>query len=97
MPGYKATVIGDNFEFEIDDEMQTLEFSGTVYVEAEDDALAHESALAVVREALLSQALLDESSEQNITVDEIQQVDVLTTMGLDGDFIWSFPDEEFEE
>ena len=37
MPGYKATVVGENFEFMVDDEPQYLEFSRTVYVDAQDE------------------------------------------------------------
>ena len=37
MPGYKAIVVGENFEFMVDDEPQYLEFSSTVYVDAQDE------------------------------------------------------------
>ena len=97
MPGYKATVIGENFEFLVDDDQQFLDFSRTVYVDASDEAAAKESALAAVREELLAQSLLDEQSDQQIFLDEIKQVDVLADKEEKGDFIWYFPDDLFDD
>lgn len=96
MPAYKATVIGENFEFEVDNELQLLEFEGTVFVEAHDDNNARESALAVVREALRSQSLLEDDTDQYLIVDAIQQVDVLASKGLAGDLVWYFPVDDYE-
>lgn len=93
MPGFKATVIGENFEFLVDDDQQYLDFSRTVYVDASDETAAKESALAVVRQALHDQSLLDEQSEQQIFLDEIKQVDVLAGKEDAEDFIWYFPDD----
>lgn len=97
MPGYKATVIGENFEFEFDNEKQYLEFESTVYFEAEDDSKAEAVALHMVREELLSQAILDDNSDQLLLVNDIQQVDVLANMGFEGDFTWCFPDDDFAD
>lgn len=96
MPGYKATVVGENFEFFVDEELQYLEFESTVFVEADDDSKAMAEALHLVREELLSQAILDDDSEQLLTVNEIDQVDVLLKKGVEGDFVWYFPDEELQ-
>ena len=97
MPGYKATVVGENFEFEIDNEIQYLEFESTVYVEADNDRNAEARAIHMVREELLNQAILDDDSEQLLMINEIQQVDVLSKMGFEGEFIWYLPDDEFDE
>ena len=97
MPGYKATVIGENFEFVIDEEPQFLDFSRTVYVDAEDENAAQEAALAVVREELLAQAMLDDEADQSIMIEEISQADVLAGKTLEGDFIWYFPDDDEDE
>ena len=94
MPGYKATVVGENIEFEIDDESQCLDFCSTVFVNAENESSAQESALAMVREELLSQSLIEEWDETPMCVDEIKQVDVLAINGLDGDFVWTFPEDD---
>ena len=94
MPGYKATVVGENFEFVVDDEPQYLEFSRTLYVDAQDESAAQKAALAQVREELLAQSLLDDDADQLISVDDIRQADVLDNMPLAGDFIWTFPEEE---
>lgn len=97
MPGYKATVIGENFEFLVDDDQQFLDFLRTVYVDASDEDAAKESALAVVREELLAQSLLNEQSDQQIFLDEIKQVDVLAGKEEAGDFIWYFPDDLYDD
>lgn len=97
MQGYKATIIGENFKFIIDEETQYLDFIRTVYVDAADDIAAQESALAIVRNDLHAQSLLDETSEQTISLDIIQQVDTLDNKKGQDDFIWSFPDlDEYE-
>jgi hypothetical protein len=98
MPGFMATVVGENFEFVVDDEPQYLEFSRTVYVDADDESAAQQAALALVREELLAQAMLDDDADQVISIDEIRQVDVLAEKDLQGDFIWYFPDDDsFDE
>lgn len=97
MPGYKATVVGENVEFIIDDESQQLGFSRTVFINADNEVSAQESALAMVREELLSQSFIEEWDEAPIAVDEIKQVDVLAATGLDGDFVWTFPEDEFPD
>ncbi|MGD8783604.1 MAG: hypothetical protein PVG75_04165 [Thioalkalispiraceae bacterium] len=94
MPGYKATVLGENVEFIIDDETQHLDFISTVLINADNEASAQESALAIVREELLSQSLIEEWDEAPLIVEEIKQVDVLANTGLAGDFIWTFPEED---
>jgi len=94
MPGYKATVVGENFEFVVDDEPQWLEFSRTVYVDADDESAAQQAALALVREELLAQAMLDDGSQQMISIDEICQADVLAEKDLHGEVIWYFPDDD---
>ena len=97
MPGYKATVVGENVEFIIDDESQHLGFSRTVFVNADNEVSAQESALAMVREELLSQSFIEEWDDAPIVIDEIKQVDVLAATGLDGDFVWTFPEDEFPD
>jgi len=94
MPGYKAIVVGEKIEFEIDDESQCLDFCSTVYVNAEDESSAQETALAIVREELLAQSLIEEWDEAPMSINEIRQVDVLAINGLDGDFVWTFPEDE---
>jgi hypothetical protein len=94
MPGYKAVVLGENVEFIIDEETQYLDFSSTVLINAEDEASAQESALAMVREELLSQSLIEEWDEAPLIIDEIRQVDVLANTGIAGDFVWTFPEDE---
>ena len=94
MPGYKATVVGESVEFIVDDESQYLDFSSTVFINADNESSAQESALALVREELLSQSFIEEWDEAPLTVDEIRQVDVLATTGLHGDFVWTFPDDD---
>ncbi len=93
MPGYKATVTGENFEFVVDDETQYLDFTRTVYIDAADEAAAQEAALATVREELLAQSLLNESSNQVINIDEINQTDILAKSDQHNDFVWYFPDD----
>lgn len=93
MPGYKATVVGENIEFVIDNESQCLDFYRTVFINAENESTAQESALAMVREELLSQSLIEEWDEAPMSIEEIKQVDVLAATGLDTDFVWTFPDD----
>lgn len=97
MPGYKATVVGENFEFVVDDEPQFLEFSRTLYVDAEDESAAQQVALTLVREELVAQAMLDNDSEQMISIDEICQADMLAEKELLGEFIWYFPDDVVDD
>lgn len=98
MPGFMATVVGENFEFVIDNESQFLDFSKTVYVDAENETAAHQAVLAQVREELKAQALLEEGSGQLMSVEEICQQDVMIEKDLPGDFIWYFPEEDlFDE
>ena len=97
MPGYKATVVGENVEFIIDDESQYLGFSSTVFINADDESSAQKSALEMVREELLSQSFIEEWDEAPMAIDEIKQVDVLAATGLDGEFLWTFPEDEFLE
>ena len=97
MPGYKATVVGENFEFVVDDEPQQLEFMREVYVDAHDEPAAEQVALAQVREELLKQAMLDEASDQLITVDEISQTDILADKSFVSDFVWFFPEDELDD
>lgn len=92
MQGYKATIIGENFIFLLDEETQYLDFIRTVYVDATDDISAQESALAVVRNDLHAQSLLDDSSEQIISLDILQKVDTLDRKDDQEDFIWSITD-----
>ena len=93
MPGYKATVMGENIKFEIDDESQCLDFYRTVFVTADDEPSAQQTALAMVREDLLSRSLIEEWDEAPMSIEEINQVDVLSATGLDSDFVWTFPDD----
>jgi hypothetical protein len=97
MPGFMATVVGENFKFMVDDEPQYLEFVRTVYVDADDESTAEQVALAQVREELLAQAMLDEAAEQLISIEEICQTDVLADKDLEGDFIWFFPDDLLDD
>lgn len=94
MPGYMATVVGENFEFVVDDESQRLDFSRTVYVDAADESAAQQAALAQVRAELLAQALLDDEAGQLISIEEIRQQDVLADRHQSGEFVWYFPDDE---
>lgn len=93
MPEYKAVVMGENFEFIVDDETQYLDFTRTLYLNADDEQQAQQSALAMVREELLSQSMLEEWDEPSMVIDEIQQVDVLAGRREAEDFIWHFPEE----
>jgi len=95
MPGYKAIITGENFEFIIDDEPQYLDFIRTIYVNATDESSAQESALNIVRAELLGQSLLDDDSDQVISLDLIHQVDTQPEQRGVSDFIWSFP--EFDD
>lgn len=97
MPAFVATVVGENFEFMVDDEPQFLDFTRTVYVDADDERAAEEAALSLVREELQSQAMLDEASEQLISIEEICQSDVLADRDLAGDFIWYFADDDMQD
>ena len=97
MPGFMATVVGENFEFVVDDETQFLEFSRTVYVDAEDASAAEQAALALVRKELLAQALLDDEADQVISIDAIHQYDVLADKHALGDFIWVFTEDELSD
>ncbi len=94
MPEYKAVVVGENFEFVIDEESQYLDFTRTVYVDAPDEQGAQESALAIVREDLLAQSMMDEWDDPVIVIDEIKQVDVLARHDDGDDFIWHFPEDD---
>jgi hypothetical protein len=94
MPGYIATVIGENFEFIVDEEPQYLEFSRRVYVDAADETAAEQAAMALVREELLAQALLDDDADQLLSIQEICQHDVLADKHEFEDFVWYFPDED---
>jgi len=98
MPAYKATVIGENFEFVVDEEPQLLDFSRTLYVDADDESSAQQAALAQVRQELLAQALLDDAADPLLTIDELCLDDGPGKHELLGDFIWYFADdEELEE
>jgi len=98
MPGYMATIVGENFEFVIDGESQFLDFHRTVYVDSANESDAHEAALALIRGELMAQALLDDDSEQMVSIEEIRQQDVLVEKELLGDFVWFFPEEDlFDE
>lgn len=97
MPGFMATVVGENFEFVVDDEPHFLEFTRTLYVDADDESAACAAILERVREDLQAQAMLDEATEQLISIEEIYQTDVLADKDLQGDFIWFFPDDDEEE
>lgn len=97
MPGYKATIVGENVEFIVDDEAQYLDFCSTVFINADNESSAQESALALVREELLSQSFIEEWDEAPLMIEEIKQVDVLASTGLHGDFVWTFPDDELSE
>lgn len=95
MPAYKATVIGENFEFVVDEEPQLLDFSRTFYVDADDESSAQQAALAQVRQELLAQALLDDGAGQLLMIDELcLDDDDPGERQLPGDFIWYFPDED---
>lgn len=97
MPGYKATVVGENFEFLVDGETQYLDFYRTIYVDAADEGAAQESALELIREELARQSLLPEGSKSSsINVEFIGQAEVLE-YSADEDFIWYFPDEADED
>ena len=95
MPGFKATVLGENFQFVVDDEPQFVDFHRTIYLDASDQTSAEQSAIVMVREALLSQSLVDmeDSAGSTISIDEIRQVDILDK-GEPEDFIWYLSDEE---
>ena len=97
MPGFKATVIGENFQFVVDDEPQFVDFHRTVYLDASDSTAAEQSAIDMVREALQAQSLvdMDDSSASTISVDEIQQVDILDGSDTE-DFIWYLCDDDDE-
>lgn len=97
MPAFKATVVGENFEFVVDEEPQLLEFSRTLYVDADDESAAQQSALARVREELLAQDLWDDAADQLLSIDELCQTDGLAERELMGDFVWYFPDDELDE
>ena len=94
MPEYKAVVSGENIEFIIDDEPQLLDFMRVLYVEADSELSAGDTALAMVREELLSQSMLEEWDEPVMMVEEIKQVDVLAGREDVDDFIWMFPEED---
>ena len=97
MPGYKAIVVGENFEFVVDDEPQQLEFTREIYVDADDEPTAQQAALAQVREDLLKQAMLDETSNQVIVIDEIKQTDILADNAMAGDFVWFFTEDDIDD
>jgi len=94
MPKFKAIVVGEDFKFIIDDEPQYLDFIRTVYVNASDEHGAGELALAIVREDLLSQSMMDEWDEPVMAIDEIKQVDVLARRDDGDDFVWHFPEDD---
>ena len=100
MPGFKATVVGENFQFVVDDEPQFVDFHRTVYLDASDQIAAEQTAIDIVREALIGQSLVDmeDSVGSTISIDEIRQVDILEA-GEDEDFIWYLADDddEFDE
>jgi hypothetical protein len=99
MPGYKATVVGEKFEFVVDDEIQHLDFYRTVYVDAEDEVAAEESALKMITDELVSQSLIEEAGRAAapISVEFVGDADVLP-YPVDEDFIWQFSEEtDFEE
>lgn len=97
MPGYKATIIGENFEFLIDEEIQYLDFIRTVCVDASDEMKARESALTIVRDDLHTQSILDDSSNQIISLDIIQKIDKSFNKECHDDFIWSLAElDDFE-
>ncbi len=97
MPAYKATVVGENFKFEIDGEPQQLDFYRTVYVDADDERAAQDAALALIREELARQSLLPEDEATSpVSVEFIGRADVLE-YSADEDFIWHFPDEVDED
>ena len=97
MPEYKATITGENFEFLIDEEIQHLDFIRTVCVDANDEIKAQESALTIVRDDLHAQSILDDNSNQIISLDIIQKVDKSFNKECHDDFIWSLADlDDFE-
>lgn len=94
MPAFKATVVGENFEFVIDNETQLLDFSRTLYVDADNETAAQQAALARVREELLNQSLMDNEGGQLISIDELCQAEGQVDQELLGDFVWCFPDDD---
>lgn len=94
MPAFKATVVGENFEFVIDNETQLLDFSRTLYVDADNETAAQQAALARVREELLNQSLMDNEGGQLISIDELCQAEGQADQELLGDFVWCFPDDD---
>ena len=99
MPGYKATVVGEKFEFVVDDEIQHLDFYRTVYVDAKDEAAAEQSALNLIRDVLVSQSLVAESDRESapISVEFVGDAEILP-FPVDEDFIWQFPeDADFDD
>lgn len=97
MPGFKATVLGENFQFLVDEEPQYVDFHRTVYLDADDQNSAEQAAIHFVREALAQQDLVDmvESGGSTISIDEIQQVDILKQSDTE-DFIWYLTDDDDE-
>ena len=95
MPGFKATVVGENFQFVVDHEPQFVDFHRTVYLDASDQVSAEQTAIDMVREALMTQSLvdMDESSGSTIIIDEIRQVDILR-MSEEEEFIWYLADDD---
>ena len=94
MPEFKATVVGENFNFMVDEEPQYLKFSRTLYVDAADETAVQALVLDIVRQELLAQALLNEASEQRIMMDSICPVDLSLGKQEKGEFLWYFPDED---
>ncbi len=90
MPGYLAKVLGENFQFEFDDDIQSMNFSRTIYVDAENETGAETGALDIVQQQLRSHALWNEHGTQQVLVEQLEPFDESATLVIDHDFFWYF-------
>ncbi len=99
MPAYKAVVMGQDFQFLIDEDEQLVDFFRTLYLEAADHVIAAQQALAQVTGELRAAAMLDENDKmlQQIHIDTLQQVEHIEGWEDDGDFVWYLQESELED
>ena len=93
MTGYLAKVLGENFEFEFDDDVHSMSFVRTVHVNASDELKAELSALGMVQTWLREHALWNENGEQLVTVEVLEPCNEQSTLTVDQDFFWYFSDQ----
>lgn len=99
MPGYKAIIMGEDFVFEVEDQLQSLDFYRTLYLDANDEQTASALALQRVHQELAAQSLLDDASaaDDRIRVEQILLLDEATAADQEGDYLWCLAEDDLDD